>query len=148
MSKILLVGNDFRLLATRSALLAHTKVSVSCCNASEARLTLQRERFDLVILCHSLTGQQATEIIEMIQQKFPGMKILMIVTDPSRIRPPKGIPLDAIVSPDPGSLIRRSSELLLRQIHLVESEDPPVKPLSIPKTNGHFSNHNKNNNLN
>jgi DNA-binding NtrC family response regulator len=118
MPKILLVGNDFRLLTTRAAVLAHTKASVVCCNAVEVPKILQGlqgESFGLVILCHSLTGKQTTGIIELIHQKQPGTKILMVMSDLSLDRPPKEAALDAVISADPGGLVRRTSELLLQQ---------------------------------
>lgn len=112
MSKILLVGNDFRLLTTRAAVLSQTKASVAFCNALEARQILQGESLDLVVLCHSLTELQAAEIIEMTRQRSPAAKTLMIVSDPSQDCSPNGVSFDAMISSDPDGLVRRTSELL------------------------------------
>lgn len=115
MSKILLVGNDSRLLVTRAAVLAQTKASIACCNASEAAQALEGESFDLVVLCHSLTGKQADGIVEMVHQKLPGAKILMITSVSSQDQPSKGVVFDGVISADPAGLVSRASALLLQK---------------------------------
>lgn len=112
MSKILLTGNDFRLLATRAAVLAKTNASVVCCNAPEAMAVLEQERFDLVVLCHSLEEKQAAEITGKARQKLPKVKILVVISDVGNDALYKDTPFDATSSPEPGSLIRSITELL------------------------------------
>jgi DNA-binding NarL/FixJ family response regulator len=112
MSKILLAGNDFRLLATRAAVLARTKASVVCCNAVEAMTVLEREAFDLVIICHSLTEKQTIEVTEKVRERLPRARILLMLSDVASEIVYKGIEIDAISSATPGDLIRRASEML------------------------------------
>jgi CheY-like chemotaxis protein len=112
MSKILLAGNDFRLLATRAAVLAKTTANVVCCNAPEAMTVLEGESFDLVVLCHSLGEKQTTEIANKVRQKLPKVRILMVLSDAGNDVLYKGTQFDATSSPEPGSLIRRVTELL------------------------------------
>jgi DNA-binding response OmpR family regulator len=112
MSKILLVGNDLRLLTTRAAVLGKTNASVVCCSAVEAMKVLETETFNLVVLCHSLEEKQAAEIIEMVHGRLPETRILMVVSDVSQEGFYKGGPFDATSSTEPNRLIQRVSELL------------------------------------
>jgi CheY-like chemotaxis protein len=133
MSKILLAGNDFRLLATRAAVLAKTEASVTCCNASEAMKVLESETFDLVVLCHSLTATQAAEITDRVHQRLPGTKILLVVSGVASELLYSGIPFDATSPTDPNHLIRRTSELL-RALpnHRIEEPVPPPSHPPLP----------------
>jgi CheY-like chemotaxis protein len=114
MSKILLAGNDFRLLATRAAVLAKTpaSVSVTCCNAWEAMMVLESESFDLVVLCHSLSTQQTSDITARVHQRLPKARILLVVSNIASDALHSGIKFDATSPPDPIHLIRETSELL------------------------------------
>jgi DNA-binding response OmpR family regulator len=145
MSEILLVGNDFRLLTTRAAVLAQTKAKVVCCNALEVMQVLQDKSFDLVILCHSLTGKQTSEITAIVRQKMPRTKILMIIFDTSEGGPPKGVALDAVISADPRGLVRRTSEILRQQSiqsteKLPETDLNRLKPRSRAPSEVYFHN--------
>lgn len=64
MLKIFLAGNDSRLLATRAAVLARTGASVAYGDARETLDTLDREAFDLVVLCHSLRESDVVMIVD------------------------------------------------------------------------------------
>lgn len=97
---------------TRAAVLAQTKATVAYCNALEAMQVLQGESIDLLVLCHSLTGRQATEIIEFTHQNLPGAKILVISSGFSQELHPKGVAFYSLASSDPIGLVNRASELL------------------------------------
>jgi CheY-like chemotaxis protein len=112
MHKILLIGQDFRLLATRAAVLSRTDASVISCNAGEALGILGGETFDLVVLCHSLSETQATEITDAVHRQWPETKILLVVSDIVQERFYAGLESDATSSPEPAHLIRRANELL------------------------------------
>lgn len=127
MSKILLAGNDLRLLSTRAPILAKTKASVVSCNAMEAMTILETEIFDLVVLCHSLTEKQAVEITEVVHRRLPKTRVLMIVSDISQERSDGQLAFDETSSPYPDDLIRRTSELLTAfPNHRIE-ESPRVR---------------------
>jgi CheY-like chemotaxis protein len=132
MSKILLAGDDFRLLATRAAVLAKTNASVTCCNAWEAMEILERKTFDLVVLCHSLSAKQAAEITERVHQRLPQAKILLVVSNVVSESLYSGIKFDATTPADPIHLIRETSELLraLPNHHLEE----PARAASVTPT--------------
>jgi DNA-binding NtrC family response regulator len=112
MSRILLAGSDFRLLETRAAVLAKTGAEVISRNAKETLRILDREKFDLVILCHSLPEPDAALIVAKIHEKRPGTKILMVASnlDMYGMRPDGDV--DATSLPEPGHLVALASQLL------------------------------------
>lgn len=112
MPKILLVGQDSRLLETRAAVLAKIKATVVCQEPAESLEILEREIFDLVVLCHSLTEKQVGEVTDVVRRRWPKTKILLVVSNLSQERFHKGIEFDATSSPEPNRLIRRTAELL------------------------------------
>lgn len=112
MPKILLAGNDFRLLGTRAAVLGKTGASVVCCSASETREIIRTEKFDLVVLCHTLSDQEANEIIETVRRLWPHARTLQVVFDGAREKPYRATELDATSSAEPSRLVRRTAELL------------------------------------
>jgi CheY-like chemotaxis protein len=112
MPKILLVGQDFRLLATRAAVLAKTDASVVCCNALEAMKLLESENFALVVLCHSLAEAQAAQITDAVHRRWPKTRVLMVVSNVAQERLYRGVEFDATSLPDPNHLVHRTAELL------------------------------------
>jgi len=112
MPKILLAGNDFRLLGTRAAVLGKTGASVVCCSASETREIIKTEKFDLVVLCHTLSDQEADQIIATVRRLWPQARTLQVVFDGARERPYRATELDATSSAEPSRLVRRTMELL------------------------------------
>jgi len=117
MFRILLAGSDSRLLATRAAVLSKTGSAVTCHNAIETLRILDREAFDLVVLCHSLMESEVILIVEKIRQKLPAAKTLMVTSDVDQYeRRPDGH-VDATSVPEPGRLIARVKELLQKSAY-------------------------------
>lgn len=112
MPKILLVGQDSRLLETRAAVLAKVQATVTCQEPNDSLGILECEMFDLVVLCHSLTEKQAGQITDVVRGRWPKTKILLVVSNLSQERLYKGIEFDGTSSPEPSRLIRRTAELL------------------------------------
>ncbi|MCU1226283.1 MAG: hypothetical protein JWQ42_4376 [Edaphobacter sp.] len=112
MPKILLAGNDFRLLGTRAAVLGKTGASVVCCSASETREIIRTEKFDLVVLCHTLSDQEAAQIIDIVRRHWPQTRTLQVVFDGAVERPYRETDLNATSSAEPSRLVRRTTELL------------------------------------
>lgn len=81
MPKILLAGSDFRLLGTRAAVLGRTGASVVCCSAAEAFGIISTEKFDLVVLCHTLSDEDADRISCEIHGRWPETRILQVLSD-------------------------------------------------------------------
>lgn len=130
MSKILLAGNDSKLLATRAAVLAQTHANVTCCIALEALEALDRESFDLVVLCHSLTPSQAAAITERVHQRQPKISVLLVASGVSPELLSSGIPFDATCSCEPNHLVARTSELLSSLSN--RPVERPARPISGP----------------
>lgn len=82
MIKILLVGKDFRLLATRAAVLSRSGASTVCCNPAEMKRELAGEKFDVVVLCHTLLPEAAGEDVAGLARRWwPQAKILLLRSD-------------------------------------------------------------------
>jgi predicted transcriptional regulator len=112
--KILLSGNDLRLLATRAAVLTRTGADIAFCNAEEAMSILSTEKISLVVLCHSLQEQEAAVIAEKAREQDRETKTLMVVMDYAEIGSVRMEKFDAATLPDPMDLIARVNELLLQ----------------------------------
>ena len=112
MRRILLAGSDSRLLATRAAVLSKTGAAVVHYNAIEALDVLDREAFDLVVLCHSLLEDEVAVIVDKVHQKIPCTKILMVTSDLDGYEMPRHGQVDATSIPEPARLVARVKELL------------------------------------
>jgi CheY-like chemotaxis protein len=112
MLKILLAGSDSRLLATRAAVLSKTGAAVVFHSAIETLEVLDRDRFDLVVLCHSLTQAESAVIVDRVHQKAPGTKILMVTSDVDQYELHEDSKVDAASIPEPAQLIACVKELL------------------------------------
>jgi DNA-binding response OmpR family regulator len=112
MLKILLAGSDSRLLATRAAVLSKTGAAVVFHSAIETLEVLDRDRFDLVVLCHSLTQAEFAVIVDKVHQKIPGTKILMVTSDVDQYELHEDGKVDAASIPEPAQLIACVKELL------------------------------------
>ena len=113
MPKILLIGNDFWLLATRAALLTKTGVSTVCCNPTEMQTGLEREMFDLVALCHSLSEESARKAVMYVHQRWPEAKIFLVESSvPLLDKTFDGVALDGTISSTPGALLEQMSAVL------------------------------------
>jgi DNA-binding response OmpR family regulator len=112
MLRILLAGSDSRLLMTRAAVLSKTGAAVSYHNAMQTIEILDREAFDLVVLCHSLPEPDVAMIVDKVHQKIPGTKVLMVTSELDRYERSRDSKVDATSLPEPGHLVARAKELL------------------------------------
>jgi ribosomal silencing factor RsfS len=112
MFRILLAGSDCRLLATRAAVLAKTGGDVVHLNTTETINILDREAFDLVVLCHSLQREDVAVIVDKVHQKIPGAKILMVTSALDGYELYPNTKIDATSIPEPGHLVALAKELL------------------------------------
>jgi CheY-like chemotaxis protein len=112
MSRILLAGSDPRLLATRAAVLSRTGASVVYCNPLETLSILDRETFDLVVLCHTLAEPDVAAIVDKVHRKIPDAKILMVTSSLGGYRMRVDSKIDATSMPEPGHLVALAKELL------------------------------------
>ena len=112
MFRILLAGSDCRLLATRAAVLAKTGGDVVHLNMTETINILDREAFELVVLCHSLQQEDVAVIVDKVHQKIPVAKILMVTSALDGYELYPNTKIDATSIPEPGHLVALAKELL------------------------------------
>lgn len=112
MPRILLAGSDSRLLATRAAVLSKTGAAVIYHDTRETLDVLDRDGFDLVVLCHSLPEADVAVIVDKVHRRIPGTKILMVISDLCRYEIHKDSEVDATSLPEPIQLVARAKELL------------------------------------
>jgi hypothetical protein len=112
MFRILLAGSDCRLLSTRAAVLAKTGGYVVHLNTTETINILDREAFDLVVLCHSLQREDVAAIVDKVHQKIPVAKILMVTSALDGYELYPNTKIDATSIPEPGHLVALAKELL------------------------------------
>jgi hypothetical protein len=120
--KILLAGQDPRLLATRAAVLEKVGARVVSCNVLEAPQALESEVPDLVVLCHSLTADEAERIADRAHRHSGKTRVLMVTSDLSGERVGDEAKFDAFSLPIPTQLITQATLLLegLPNHHLKE----------------------------
>ncbi len=113
MLRILLAGNDSRLLATRAAVLAKTGGAVVYSNPMETLSILDsNETFDLVVLCHTLEESDVAAIVDKVHQKICGAKILMVTSELSGYLGNVNSKIDATTKAEPGHLVALAKEML------------------------------------
>ncbi|WP_353071655.1 hypothetical protein [Tunturiibacter gelidiferens] len=112
MPKILLVGQDVRLLGTRAAVLRKTRAEVNYCLGSQAVGRVKSERPDLVVLCHSLLEGEVESIADDIRKCCKTTKVLMVLSEAGTEFPLQDGKFDAICLSRPDRLIACAKGLL------------------------------------
>lgn len=108
MVKILLIGNDFRLLATRAAVLSRTGASTVCCSPAEMKRELAGEKFDVVVLCHSLLPEEPdNDVAALARRRWPQAKIWLVHSDLPRVAYDQ-VECDAVIPADPAGMLRET----------------------------------------
>ena len=110
MVKILLVGEDFRLLATRAAVLARTGANTVCCSPAEMVRDLRSDSFDLVVMCHSLEDTSASMVAGTARRWWPGTKVLLIRANFGQSM--DAVECDGVIESAPGEMVREAAALL------------------------------------
>jgi hypothetical protein len=110
--KILLVGQDVRLLGTRADVLRKTHAEVNYCKGSQAVGRAKLERPDLVVLCHSLLEGEAESIADEIHKCCKGTKVLMVLSEAGAEFALQDRKFDALCSSRPDRLIACAKGLL------------------------------------
>jgi hypothetical protein len=110
MRTILSISQDEGLLLTRTAVLRRTDAEVIAAGAIEAKKILKTRRFDLVVLCHSLSPQDTLEIASLAQTI--AVPVLRVVSRNDVVSEWVLIAPDAAASCDPTVLVEKVAELL------------------------------------
>jgi response regulator RpfG family c-di-GMP phosphodiesterase len=133
MPKILLAGQDVRLLETRAAVLKKTGAEVVYCIGSEAFSIVLSERPDLVVLCHYLAEQDAEAIADKVHVCCPTTRVLLVVSQVVDEKHYQDAKFDGTSLPEPFRLIKRATELLadLPYHHVKEITPDGRKPVAL-----------------
>src|ERR1700733_1233627 len=110
--KILLAGQDPRLLKTRAAVLKKTGAEVVFCNASEALKVVASKTFDLVVLCHSVPAGEAEMTADSSRKRSDKTRVLLVISGAWPESLGDAAKFDAVTLPDPARLIAQAVELL------------------------------------
>lgn len=78
MSRVLTVGNDTSLLHTRSLVLEKTGSTVCCTQPEPALALLQKEFFEVVVLCHTVSQRDRVALCKQIGQLWPSSRIVTV----------------------------------------------------------------------
>ncbi|HTF65948.1 MAG TPA: hypothetical protein VK638_24990 [Edaphobacter sp.] len=81
MFRILSVGNDSSLLESRAALLRYTGAKVDSADVLAARSAAMLRRYDLLILCQSVSMRDAAELSEICRFRGPETRTLLLGAD-------------------------------------------------------------------
>jgi response regulator RpfG family c-di-GMP phosphodiesterase len=112
MPKILLAGQDVRLLETRAAVLRKTGAEVVYCEGSQVCNIVASEMPDLVVLCHSLLEVEAEAISDKVHECCPKTRVLLVVSQMADERQNGDTKFDAMSLSEPRRLVICASELL------------------------------------
>ncbi len=113
-ASILSLGNDYKLLETRAAVLQMTGCDVVSALPRQASRLLSDKRFSLAIFGHTLLDTEAAELALLARRSNPNTKLLLCCFDP---RPPAFQQLfDAMVESwtGPAALLRAAGQLLAK----------------------------------
>jgi DNA-binding response OmpR family regulator len=80
MCMILAIGHDEELLNTRSAVLRRCNAGVIAARPSEAIEILKAGRFDLVVLCHTLSTADMKKLVSLAHQQASDIQVLEILS--------------------------------------------------------------------
>jgi hypothetical protein len=111
MERILQIGQDIDLLTTRAAVLASEKIDVVSCVPFQLAARPDDEKFDLIILCHSLGEDARDSSKSTARRRWPGVRMLQVLKhsyEMSRVE--SGT--DAVTVFDPETLIDNVMKLL------------------------------------
>jgi CheY-like chemotaxis protein len=111
MRTILVVGEDEALQNTRSALLRQVGTEVLSASVANAARTLTMRRFDLVVICHSLSLEEKIDITTLAHRPKAGTRVLQLVCPHDKELNEEHI-ADVSVGADPKTFVDKVTELL------------------------------------
>jgi len=110
--RILLVSRDLMVLQTRKLMLgAYFDVSAAG-RVLEAKLVLDKQSFDLVVLCYTLTGDDSRAVLDAVQKRCPQAKILMLTLNETAVSEKASRPYFLSAAEGPFNLVKKSAQLL------------------------------------
>jgi CheY-like chemotaxis protein len=112
MFSILVVGNDSNLLATRAAVLERMTGDVVQAIPSVALAELTRRKFDLAVLCHTLSVADSVEVAKTAHNAGHPVCVIQVTALTSSKLGYEDIPADAFSEPGPEQLIKKAKLLM------------------------------------
>ena len=112
MKSVLLIGEDAPLLASRAALLQHIGASVTFCYPADFEERAAESTYSLFVLCHTLDADTRHSIAVSVHQRWPGSKVLQLVSDFCGCSTQPDTDADAVSTAIPATLVQRTRELL------------------------------------
>jgi len=112
MLKIVLAGQDIRLLETRAEVLRKTGADVVYCVGCQALNIVASEMPDLLVLCHSIAPEEAEAIADRVRTHYPKTRVLLVVSQMIPAGPYQDAKFDAKSLAEPARLVARATELL------------------------------------
>ena len=112
MLRILAIGDDLELLATRAELLRLTSAEVVKCRGRDAHRHLETQAFDLVVLCHTINEGEALDVIRALKGRGGMTKILQTTPSGTVSGSTFRVKVDDVVSAVPELLVQRAAEML------------------------------------
>lgn len=79
--RVLCLGHDERLLETRVQVLASRYETVSVRSLAEMRSLPGDARFDIVLLCHTLSPEECGVCSEVARERWPEARVLAIAVE-------------------------------------------------------------------
>lgn len=112
MLSILSVGQDSGLLHTRAAVLRQSKADVITAKFTQAMQTLRDQRFDLVVLCHTLSTEEMIEVRQASHALQNGVPVLQVVSDIRPFGQVDPVAADDVARSNPATLVDKVVEML------------------------------------
>lgn len=114
MAKILSICADEGLRVTREILLRKTGAEITSADIATGIQLAGEQRFDLLVIGHTLTAEQAIQVADIFRQRWLGAKILHLGS-PVAATGRAGIPFDSGIDWTEGpEVFLRTSRRLLR----------------------------------
>jgi DNA-binding response OmpR family regulator len=110
-ARVLVVSRDETLLRTRKLILGAFFAVQGAGRSSEAKALLKTKRFDLIVLCHSLTNDEGEQIAALAHERNPRPLILAMTASSRSVMKPwadKQLGVDA----GPYELVKKCAEML------------------------------------
>ena|SRR5450756_239952 len=129
MYSILTVGQDPILLSTRAAVLRTIKADVIAAPSAGAMDLIQHNHFDAVVLCHTLSKAESSEIAEAARDRHEGVCVVQVVIGDASTCAYDEMPVHAVAEANPGDLISKVSDLITQtQIHRAQMQQSSDSP--------------------
>lgn len=112
MVSILSVGRDCGLLSSRAAVLRRSNADVVTASYRNAIQILKGQKFDLVVLCHTLSMEEMIEVAQAAHELQKGAPVLQVVSDMRPYGQTGSVVADGVAHSDPASLVDKVVEML------------------------------------